>query len=110
MIQGKLDMHGDRIRKENEIDKIAENLRNYLSLADISYIKDYIDNWEMISKQKGYIEESLLDVLNASISHQEKYLIALAIDIWDVFHPLSLEDAKRHNIMMRKKVSHIILG
>ncbi len=104
MLQGKLDIYGDRIRDKNEINMIKEDLRQYLSSKDTGLIKKYLDNWGIISKQKGYSEESLLDVLKDNINHQDRYLTALAIDIWDAFHPLSPKDAKRHNIMLRKRL------
>lgn len=106
----KFDEYGHRIRNIEEILVIKENLKTYILTQDKEVICKYLGIWNDLKKEKGYDECTFIDMLDMLMQYEcnEKYidhsLCSIAIDIWDVLHPLSQNEAKEREILARKKL------
>lgn len=106
----KWNSYGVRYRDKREVEKIRFDITKYLRTKNTKYIQQYIDDWEEIKKVKCFKEDSfeeLVNVTNQKIIESNRstlLLSAIAMDIWDVYHPLTEEEQRERSRVARKKI------
>lgn len=92
MKYGKLDMFCNRVRDEEEVERITEDIIAYRNTKNIEFIQKYLK-----------IHEDVNDYINTT-NFSSSFLACI---LYDEMHPLSKEDKKRWREHMLKKLKSL---
>lgn len=107
MVKQKWGMYGIRIRNNQEMTEIKNDIKQYMKTKNKDSLKKYNDKWDSIRKIKGFDENTIYELIDNMTPCSELYINAAAADIWDVLHPLSPEEEKQRNRDARKAIINL---